>query len=62
MAELRQVPKHRITGLESRDVLASSLNVACCVKPQATLARCAQPDAHASEERSAVEVVEVALI
>src|SRR5687767_7016797 len=32
MAELRHVPKHRITRLESSDVLANRLNVACCVK------------------------------
>jgi hypothetical protein len=54
VAELGQVPKHRITGLESSDVLANRLNVACCVKPEATMTGCAQPDAHASEERFAV--------
>src|SRR5215210_4836821 len=62
VVELRHVPKHRITRPESSDVLADLVNLACCVKPQATLTRCAQPDAHASEERFAVEVVEVALI
>src|SRR5215207_1724528 len=56
------VPKHRITRLESSDVLANRLDLACCVEPQAMLTRCAQPDAHASEERFAVEVVEVALV
>jgi transposase-like protein len=51
-----------ITQLESSDVIANRLDVACCVKPQATMTGCAQPDAHPSEERFAVEVVEVALI
>jgi hypothetical protein len=39
-----------VSRLESGDVLANHLDLACSVKPQATITRCPQPGAHASEE------------
>jgi hypothetical protein len=62
VCELGQVPEHLIARSEAPDVLANGLDLPGDVETQARMPRPAHPDAHTCEERSAVQIVEVALI
>ena len=50
VAELGQIREHRITALESGDVLANRLHLPGCVETQARLTWYAQSSAHPSEK------------
>jgi len=50
VAELGQIREHRVTALESGDVLANRLHLPGCVETQARLTWYAQSSAHPSEK------------